>query len=565
MKRIPVILLALITFGAIVFSLLRPNDPDNRKIALVSIKTIPRQRITCELVMNTGLSAAQQDVVETNNVNATNTVPGMARKEESKQAGGAKIPNERIMSFYSESDRDAFIATAEADGIVILDTLNLGNSVRIRFESKEQLDGVLRKSPTPVEQGDNYYVRFPDRPRDREKSTPESGYLGFGSHALDWLGVGSENKSWGSGITIAVLDTEIMPHAALDENKIIKVDFGKMEENTATVEYNGHGTAVASLLIGNGNGVSGIAPDSRILGIPVMSGAGQGDAFTLARGIVEAVDRGANIISLSLGCDSDSFILKEAVDYAAAKNVAIIASAGNDGIEGVSYPAQYDSVVAVSAVDAADRHLFFANRGDAVDIAGPGIGINAAWSEDKIVGFSGTSASVPFVSGATAWLMSQNPGMTAETAVEILKEYSDDSGAPGEDDELGSGILDIRRVMDREKPGIYDAAACNPYIDHPENEQDDFNVTAYAQNRGTERLDLLDLRINTGNESRTLTYYNIEPGEVVSHEFQVSVSRIQQFGPMRITCSVATPGVIDAYPANNSSKAALLVYEGGNQ
>ncbi len=161
--------------------------------------------------------------------------------------------------------------------------------------------------------------------------------------------------------------------------------------------------------------------------------------------------------------------------------------------------------------------------------------------------------------------MSQNPGMTAETAVEILKEYSDDSGAPGEDDELGSGILDIRRVMDREKPGIYDAAACNPYIDHPENEQDDFNVTAYAQNRGTERLDLLDLRINTGNESRTLTYYNIEPGEVVSHEFQVSVSRIQQFGPMRITCSVATPGVIDAYPANNSSKAALLVYEGGNQ
>ncbi len=496
-------------------------------------------------------------------VAASNTSSGQdVTVAESNAPVSGKIPNEFVLSFYNEQDRKAFIEAAKANGVEILGTMPFANSVKIRVKDQEQLARTLAGSPVPVGRESNYYIQAPDPVSNRTRQAPVSDYAGFGARALKWLGVDVDNAAWGAGVTVAVLDTEVIAHPALDESRITRVTYGEQNENTnASGEYAGHGTAITSLIAGNGNGVQGMAPSARILNIQVMSDDGRGDSFTLARGIVEAVDRGANIINLCVSTDSDSTILKQAVDYALSKGVAVIAAAGNDAVEGVSYPARYEGVTAVSAVDAAERHLYFANRGEEVDIAAPGIGINAAWSEGKIVGFSGTSAAVPFISGAAASLMSQNPGMTPEEAVQILSNYADDAGAPGRDEETGDGIIDIRRVLDRDKQGIYDIAACNPYVKDPENKEDAFTVIVYGQNRGTERLDMVDLKVKTGDDTRVLTFYNVAVNETVSHQFQVTVARVQQFGPVQVSCSVEAPGVTDAYPDNNISKAVLLVYD----
>ena len=111
----------------------------------------------------------------------------------------------------------------------------------------------------------------------------------------------------------------------------------------------------------------------------------------------------------------------------------IVAAAGNDAVEGVTYPAKYEGVIGVSSVDATGKHLYFSNRGEEVDLAAPGIGVTAAWTGNSFIDFSGTSASAPFVSGTLAMLLSENPALRPTEAVEIISSYANDAGFPGRD------------------------------------------------------------------------------------------------------------------------------------
>jgi subtilisin family serine protease len=317
-------------------------------------------------------------------------------------------------------------------------------------------------------------------------------------------------------------------------------------------EYGGHGTAVASIIAGTSEDLPGIAPGSSLLSLRVLPPEGTGDTFTLAEGIVEAVNQGAHIVNLSLGTYGDCFILRDAVDYALESGVAVVAAAGNDAVEGLVYPAKYEGVLAVSGVDAGAKHLYFANRGPDVDIAAPGIGINTAVPGDSVGQFSGTSAAVPFVSGSLAWLMSEDPGMSASDAAEILCRYSNDVDAPGKDDKTGYGVLDIGRVQDRNKRGIYDVALENPYIHPPAPEDEAVRVVMFAQNRGTEYLDSVELEVEIDQELYKRTFYNVAVGDTMSHEFLLGKEKISQSGNVRIRSSVTIEGDKDTDPGNNS-------------
>ena len=189
-----------------------------------------------------------------------------------------------------------------------------------------------------------------------------------------------------------------------------------------------------------------MAPGTSLLSIRVAGGDGVGDSFTVAQGIVQAVNQGAQIINLSMGSQGDSFILHEAVNYALGKGVLIIASTGNDAVEGVDYPARYEGVVAVTGVDASGRHLYFANRGAEVTLSAPGYEVNAAWTQNQVVLVTGTSAAAPFVAGAVAAVMSANPGMTAADALAVLVKASKDAGTPGRDKEYGYGFLNLANL-----------------------------------------------------------------------------------------------------------------------
>jgi len=480
---------------------------------------------------------------------ATNdALPVAGRRETAARPArpAAAIPGEQILSFYDERDRDAFIALARSRGATILGVSDFGNAVRIRMRDASTFRKLLADGPTPVSQGPNMITRIP-KPVDQHPREPEENYLGFGSLALQWLGADRGDAEWGKGTTVAVVDTGIAAHSALRSMRLGTVDLLDGAD-AGEGEYAGHGTAVASLIGGSSEEIPGMAPGADLLGVEVMSADGTGDAFTLAQGIVEAVDRGADVINLSLGTYGDSFFLREAVAYAHENGAVLVAATGNDAVEGVFYPAAYPGVLAVTAVDGTGRHMYFANRGPEVDLAAPGVRINAAGIENNTVSFSGTSAAVPFVSGALAMLLAENPDMTGSEAAQILVGCANDVGAPGRDEEFGAGILDVGRVRYRNQPGIYDVASGYPYLppDSPSPA-----IVLYVQNRGTEPLRSVDLEVEMNGVPSTAHFYNIGVGETAAREFELDKRILDEDGSVSVRYQAVIDGQEDAFPGNN--------------
>lgn len=143
----------------------------------------------------------------------------------------------------------------------------------------------------------------------------------------------------------------------------------------------GHGTHVAGTVAaaaGNGLGVVGVAPDAVSLHI-VKVFAGTSCAWSFSSDLVAALDEctaaGAQVVSMSLGGGSPSNAEDNAFADAFANGVLSIAAAGNDGTSALSYPASYDSVVSVAALDSTKTVADFSQKNDQVELAGPGVGV----------------------------------------------------------------------------------------------------------------------------------------------------------------------------------------------
>ena len=139
----------------------------------------------------------------------------------------------------------------------------------------------------------NYRVQSPELPR----AEFLEGEKEFGANAYDWLGTPRDRQDWGRGVKVAIIDSGIdLKNLNLEGVAIEEVDLiagGKASR--------GHGTAIASIISGNNDRLTGLAPAASLLSIRVLDGEGKGDSFTVAKGIIEAVNRGAQVINLSLG------------------------------------------------------------------------------------------------------------------------------------------------------------------------------------------------------------------------------------------------------------------------
>ena len=239
---------------------------------------------------------------------------------------GKEIPGEKILRFKNEVGYRKFLKEAPAG--VVLGQIDGLRAVRVQ-------DGEWRKSmmssmDTLV--APNYQVAVPEVPLE-VKEMGDAFYRVVGANALKLMGADGVTADWGKGVTIALLDTSLNPTSS---------NLGSEE---------GHGTAMASLISGGG-AVRGAAPGSMIQEYPVLDSIGKGDSFTLAKAIYDSVDRGAKVINMSLGSEGDSSVVRDAVAYALSKQVALVAAAGNEAVNRVAYPAAYDGVVAVAAVQA---------------------------------------------------------------------------------------------------------------------------------------------------------------------------------------------------------------------
>src|SRR3989344_1015439 len=252
----------------------------------------------------------------------------------------------------------------------------------------------------------------------------------------------------GSGVKVCVVDTGIdKDHPDLQANIAGGRNFvakGATVDPTKWDDDNGHGTHVAGTIaaVDNTIGVVGVAPSASLLAAKVLNRQGSGYLSDVIAGIDYCVQNGAKVVSMSLGSSSDVQAFHDAVDAAYASGVLLVAAAGNDYGGAVSYPAAYDSVVAVSATDSADNPASFSNVGPEVELAAPGVSILSTYKGGGYATLSGTSMATPHVSGVAALAWEANPLLTNAEVRALLQSTADDLGAVGKDDLFGYGLVD---------------------------------------------------------------------------------------------------------------------------
>ncbi|MCW2684917.1 MAG: Peptidase and in kexin sedolisin [Blastococcus sp.] len=250
------------------------------------------------------------------------------------------------------------------------------------------------------------------------------------------------SRTRGTGQIVAVLDTSVdTSHPDLAGALVPGTDVTGLPADPA--EW--HGTAVAGVIAAradNGLGGAGMAPESRIMPVRVCTNSHCASA-AVARGIIWAADHGADVINMSLAGPSYSDVGAAAIQYALGKNISVVASAGNEGLQGnpVEYPAANSGVIAVSATTVTGVPADWAVHGWQVDISTVGEYLLSTYPGAEYRQVSGTSFSGPAVAGAVALLRSGHPGISTEGVQAALQAGADSTATW--DRAWGAGRLDM--------------------------------------------------------------------------------------------------------------------------
>ncbi len=241
----------------------------------------------------------------------------------------------------------------------------------------------------------------------------------------------------GNGVKVGVIDSGIgMNHPDLQG----KVGLLKIFAGSSIDDRHGHGTHVAGIIAANtdnGEGVSGICPGCELLIAKSIGDEGSGNESTLSEAIIWSADNGAKVINLSEASGAKSQFLDDAVAYAWNKGAVIVASAGNNNLNKLYYPAASPHAIAVGATDNTDKKATFSNFGTWVHVTAPGDQIystlptqpydlqplkNLSFTYDYL---SGTSMSAPVVSGVVALIWASQYGTSNTAVVERLFSTAD--------------------------------------------------------------------------------------------------------------------------------------------
>ncbi len=272
----------------------------------------------------------------------------------------------------------------------------------------------------------------------------------WGIDRIDAITAQSYTK--GATVNVGVIDTGTdYTHPDLSLN--YKGGYNFVNKTTNPMDDNGHGTHVAGTIaaLDNTIGVIGVAPEVNLYSIKVLNANGSGYMSDVIAGIQWSVDNGMKIINMSLGSSVFSRSLKIACDIAYNRGLLIIASAGNSGNSSgkgnnVDYPARYDSVVAVVAIDINNARAWFSSTGPAVEISAPGVNIYSTLRGGVYGYLSGTSMAAPHVTGVAALIMSYNPITNVQTRIRI-QTTTTDLGSMGKDNLYGYGLVNALKAV----------------------------------------------------------------------------------------------------------------------
>lgn len=345
-------------------------------------------------------------------------------------------PNELLLSFKSEQALRDFRERAKGLGFQVLHSDPRLLTARVKYDDEAAMAREIRRNAGDLDNvGLNYLAWIPGLPdTSKVDSANAGGVVPYGNSGLEAIGATGDRSAWGSGTKVAVLDSGVTDHPVLPAGQVSHVDLVKDGQ-----AFNGHGTAMASLIAGHETDDGGVAPASQILDVRVADVNGESSTALVAEGIMLAVDSGARLINISLGTTADSPVLRKAVEYALEKGVVVVAAAGNEQQSALAYPAGYEGVISVAAVDANGNQAYFSNSGEQLTLAAPGVGIVSAYSGQRMVVSSGTSQATAITSGVVSTLLSR--GYSAGQMIQVLTQNARSTGAPKT--QVGAGIVHL--------------------------------------------------------------------------------------------------------------------------
>lgn len=451
--------------------------------------------------------------------------------------------NQAVLTFRDPAAYHRFLARAAAAGFRIIGRLDGLQTVCVGYSSTNALAADLNQFADDYASLDpNLIVSAPETPETEARFN--SHFAPIGDGLLNFLGATGDISRWGAGVTIAVLDSGVIADSTFGTGRLRTLDVGY---GVAPLPGEGHGTAVASIAAGMSPDAPGAAPAANVLSIRITGADGMSDSFALAQGLISAVDAGAQIINVSLGAYGESYVVTSAIDYASSRGVVIVAAAGNDQAAQLTSPASDPRVLSVGAVDAAEQQVMFSNSGDNLKLTAPGYGVQSAWVNGQRITMDGTSASAPVVSGSLAAMMSQNPGLTANQAWQLLQQYASDGGPAGRDPNYGYGIVNLGWAMGRNDFNRVDTAVSSHYLDLA-NQQMEFTV----QNRSARGVGGLNLNVWAGLADGNYAVPWLAPGAVYAVRVPVDYQSLRAYGRLDYSTELINPpGIVDTIPSNN--------------
>jgi Subtilase family len=285
---------------------------------------------------------------------------------------------------------------------------------------------------------------------------------------------GAWQISQGQGVTVAVIDSGVNPGVSdLAGSVTTGPDLTGVRTPESNPGWGVHGTWMASLIAGHGHdgggsGITGVAPKAHVLSIRVITDSAD-PGFShyehepqpriqreLARAIMYAVSHGAGVISMSLGYELPSLLVRQALGYALSHNVAVFASSGNSGnAPGArrrghapySFPADYPGVLGVAAVGQSGAPAGFSSDNLSVQVAAPGVSVPAQGRDGHYWLVSGTSPACALTAGVAALIRSAYPGLPPDLVREAIATTTTNRPRGGYDNEVGFGTVDAASAL----------------------------------------------------------------------------------------------------------------------
>jgi thermitase len=235
-------------------------------------------------------------------------------------------------------------------------------------------------------------------------------------------------RNLGRGVKVAVIDSGLDLNHPAFAGKLAPasewkdfVDNDNVPQDVGSGNGFGHGTGVAGVILQ-------VAPNVTILPIRVLEADGTGDLDDVVAAIDWAIKKGAKVINLSLGSNTDLKAMKDMLKLIASNNVIAVASAGNNGEKNIEYPARHGAeVIGVGSVDKYDLKSDFSAYGKELDLMAPGELVYTPYPNGQIAYWNGTSFAAPMVTGAVALVLAENPAAKVDTfkeTAEVINEIA---------------------------------------------------------------------------------------------------------------------------------------------